>query len=539
MIIAVLSNYMQRVPSPRRAHAARKNYLRMKKYFIVLFASLNLLSCNKFLDELPRTKTDVNTFFSSQADFELAINGAYAALRNVYGSKSAWIMGEMRSDNTHYDYKASDQAIVVVDRYNVANFTDDQYNSQTAAKWNTAYNAISAANNILDHINDISFNSKDYVEGQARFIRALCYFELVRYYGGVPLYTSQARSREDTYLGRSTVEEVYALIEADLTDAGLKLPLPTFPQNAKATKGAAFTLLADVYITQKKFAAAEPLLKQVTEMNYSLWSNYSDVFELANKNGKESIFEIQYDANLATPQASNFIYNFIPRMTSSAVITGPSQNTITDLGGFNTPTSDLINTYEGGDKRLDASIAIAEGTFDNNDTFTATALNSIVNYTAPPGKIGRPFIKKYLHPHTIANQTNDNWPVYRYAETLLLLAESLNEQGKSNEALAYLNQVRTRAGLASLTVSDVEALREAIRRERRVELAFENKRWLDLVRAGKAISVMSVYGTLQKQQYSYLTPETYNVTENRLLFPVPYAEMQLNMKLSGQQNPGY
>lgn len=511
----------------------------MKKYFIILFASLNLLSCNKFLDELPRTKTDVNTFFSSQADFELAINGAYAALRSVYGSKSAWVMGEMRSDNTHYDYKASDQAIVVVDRYNVANFTDDQYNSQTATKWNTAYTAISASNNILDHINDISFDNKDYIEGQARFIRALCYFELVRYYGGVPLYTSQARKREDTYLGRSTVEEVYTLIEADLTEAGSKLPLPTFPQNAKATKGAVFTLLADVFITQKKFAAAEPLLKQVIQMNYSLWDNYADAFELANKNGRESIFEIQYNADLATPQASNFIYNFIPRMTSSAVITGPGQNTITDLGGFNTPTNDLINAYEDGDRRLDASIAVAEGTFDNNDTFTATAIQSVVNYTVPANKIGRPFIKKYLHPHTIANQTNDNWPVYRYAEALLLLAESLNEQGKTNEALTHLNQVRTRAGLLPLAVSDQETLRLSILKERRVEFAFENKRWLDLVRSGKAISVMTEFGVLQKQQYTYLTPETYNVTENRLLFPIPYAEMQLNMTLSGYQNPGY
>jgi hypothetical protein len=271
-------------------------------------------------------------------------------------------------------------------------------------------------------------------------------------------------------------------------------------------------------------------------MGYTLLANYADVYAIANKNSKESIFEIQYTSSI-TGQNSSFIYNFIPRMANSTVVTGTNQNTITDLGGFNTPTQDLISTYETGDKRLDASIAVAEGTYSSSDDFTATAVKSIVGYTPPAGKTGRPFTKKYLHAHALAGQTDDDWPVYRYAEALLLLAESLNEQGKSGEALPYLNQVRTRAGLVASTETNQAALRAVILHERRVELAFENKRWLDLVRTGNAIPVMTAFGVKQKQLYSYLLPDSYNITQDRLLFPVPYSEMQLNTKLV--QNHGY
>ena len=136
--------------------------------------------------------------------------------------------------------------------------------------------------------------------------------------------------------------------------------------------------------------------------------------------------------------------------------------------GFNIPTPDLIADYETGDERLAASIG-----------------------TATTGGVDYPFILKYLHPHTTANFTDDNWPIYRYAEVLLLLAESLDEQGKSAEALPYLNLVRERAGLADVGTTN---LRDVIFHERRVELAFENKRWLDLVRTGRAVDVISAYG---------------------------------------------
>lgn len=510
-----------------------------KTIFYISILLVSLSSCKKFLVESPRTAQNSIDFFKNENDFNLAVNGAYAALRDIYGSKSAWVMGEMRSDNTHYDYKPSDAALAVVQRNDVANFLNDRFNAQTSDKWVRAYVVISRANAILDQIDGASFSadSKRKITGQARFLRALAYFELVRYYGEVPVYIHLIKNTEDIYVRKSTVQQVYDLIIADTKEAIEKLDAPAFPQTGVATKGAALTLLADAYMTQKRFSEAEPLLKQVTQLGYELMPDYADVFSPSFKNNKESVFEIQYNAALATPQASNFIYNFIPRMSNSTGITGLNQNTITDLGGFNTPTQDLINSFETDDKRLPASIAIAEGSWNSSNDFVPSsntagaAVKNIVGYTPPAGKIGRPFSKKFLYPHTLPNQTNNNWPVYRYAEVLLLLAEALNEQNKGGEALPYLNAVRDRAfgaGVSPVTSVDQEELRTIILHERRVELAFENKRWIDLVRTGNTITVMTQYGNAMKAAFSYLPPNSYIVTDKSLLFPIPYTEIELN-----------
>lgn len=518
----------------------------MKKIVAIILVvfSLAQTSCEKFLDETNPNNINLNNYFKTLNDYELAVNGAYAQLRGLYNNKSAWAMGEMRSDNAHYDYKSSDRAVATTNRNAIADFLDDKYNNQTPPKWNAAFNTISAANVIIDHIDDIKLDesNRNAFLGQAKFIRALAYFDLVRFYGGIPIYQRAPLTRDETYIPRASTQEVYDLIIADATDAAAKLAAPTFPQTGRVTKGAALTLLGDVYVTLKKYDLAEGVLKQVTAMGYSLFPKYSDAFELVNKNGRESVFEIQFNTALAVPQANTAasIYNFIPRMANTTVVTGINFNNVTNDGGYNTPTQDLIDAYESGDLRLNASIAIAEGTFNASDDFTATAVKPALNYTPPAGKVGRPFPKKFLHAHTIGGQTNDNWPVYRYAEVLLLLAESLNEQGKSAEALPYLNAVRERAfGEAAHNIANTDktVLQTAILHERRVELAFENKRWLDLVRSGKAITVMTAFGVKQKAKHSYLESGSYNVTQDRLLFPVPNAEILLNDKLT--QNPGY
>jgi hypothetical protein len=198
----------------------------------------------------------------------------------------------------------------------------------------------------------------------------------------------------------------------------------------------------------------------------------------------------------------------------------------------------LIDSYEAGDKRLDASVAVAEGNYDASGAFVASSVQSIIGYTTPPGKVSKLFIKKYLHPpYATPGQTGDNWPVYRYSEALLSLAECLNEAGKSAEALSYLNQVRVRAGLAPSIEENQNTLRDIIFQERRIELAFENKRWLDLVRTGKAISVMTAFGNKVKSQDSRIPASAYNVTNDRLLFPFPLTEVQVNPQII--QNPGY
>ena len=140
-------------------------------------------------------------------------------------------------------------------------------------------------------------------------------------------------------------------------------------------------------------------------------------------------------------------------------------------------------------------------------------------------------------PHVAVNNSNDNWPIYRYSDALLLLADVQNESGKSSAALTSLNLVRVRAGLAASTETNQALLRDIIAHERRIELAFENHRWHDLVRTGKAITVMNAYGIGLKQLYSYLTPDSYIVTSDKLLFPIPQSERELNPVLT--QNTGY
>lgn len=512
----------------------------MKKLiYIVSLTTFFLTSCSDdFLDRVPESSVTSGNFYKTEAQFEQALVGAYASIRAAKGSIASWTMGEMRSDNTHLEFNNTNRGGQYIEREDADFFIDRNISSLVADKYNACYVGIARTNNILDFVTAarLSQQSADSFTGQAKFIRALLYFDLVRYFGGVPLYLKAVQGATDAYVPRSSVEEVYAVILNDLKDAISKLPAPAFPQTGRATQGAAKMLLADVYLTQKNFAAAETELKSVVQMGYSLLPDYAAVFSTANKNSSESIFEIQYQQG-NQGQQSDFLYPFLPLSSDVKIITGiASQNR--QGGGWNVPTFEMIDTYEKGDKRLEASIAIAEGTGVVGD-MVIEAIKSPVGYKVPAGKRAYPYIKKYLHPHALEQNTDDNFPVYRYSDALLSLSEALNEQNKSTEALTYLNPVRTRAGLAAITATNQAALRDIILHERRVEFAFENKRWLDLVRTGKAIEVMTANGEYIKKAHvgeSYIPATSYNVTPDRLLFPIPNREILIG---NLEQNPGY
>jgi hypothetical protein len=226
----------------------------------------------------------------------------------------------------------------------------------------------------------------------------------------------------------------------------------------------------------------------------------------------------------------------MPNTLDAAPITGVKEINNRE-GGYNVPTPEMISTYEPGDKRLDASIAVAEGVGPVG-AFIVESVKSVVGYAPAADKTGKPFIKKYWNKSGgLTGNTGDNWPYYRYADVLLMLAEALNEQGKGSEALPYLNMVRQRAALAAVAETGQGALREIILHERRVELAFENKRWLDLVRTGKAVEVMSAHGQFIKANYPNVPANAYNLTAGRLVFPIPDREVKINDLLI--QNDGY
>lgn len=507
--------------------------------YILTISILLLTACSEdFLGLVPESSITSGNFYKTEAQFDQALVGAYAAIREAKGSSASWTMGEMRSDNTHLEFNITNRGGQYVEREYTDFFLDNNSSNLVAHKYNSCYIGIGRVNEILGYVSNagLSEQAVDNFTGQAKFLRALFYFDLVRYFGGVPLYLKAVKGVDDAYIARSSVDDVYQAIEEDVLEAIQKLPATSFPQDGRATEGAARMLLADVYLTRKNYAMAEAQLKTITGIGYSLLPDYASVFSLPNKNSVESIFEIQYQQGNQSQQ-SDFVYPFLPLAADVSLLTGiSSQNH--QGGGWNMPTWEMVNSYEPDDERLEASIGVAEGTGNIGNMFIE-AVKSPVGYTVPAGKRAYAYIKKYLHQHSLQQNTDDNFPIYRYSDALLSLAEVLNEQGKSDEALTYLNPVRVRAGLLGSSENNQALLRDIIAHERRVEFAFENKRWLDLVRTDKAIEVMTENGEYLKVFFagaSYLPDISYNVTPERLLFPIPIREVLIS---NLQQNPGY
>jgi starch-binding outer membrane protein, SusD/RagB family len=484
---------------------------------------LALGGCSDFLNIPPESAVTPDNFFQTESDFRQAVDGVYAPLQTLYNSQASWAMGEMRSDNTHYFYNVDYREPFPEE---IADFVNGSENTVSATRYYTDYDIIARANQVLALIDAAAIDpaKKNNFKGQALFLRALAYFDLVRFYGGVPLPLTPATDLQSAALPRSPAPAVYDQVIADATLAAELLPDKASQEAGRATAGAAWTLLGDVYLTQQEWRRAEEALNKVS--GYALLDDYASVFHPNNKNNQESVFEVQFLQGTALGLASYFPYFFIPLTNNHADLTmGPKGSQSAPLSGWNIPAQDLLAAYEDRDKdeRFQASIAF----------FTGPSLISDTSY------VNLPYIKKYQHPHSIFGQTNQNFPVYRYAEVLLMRAEALNEQGKVSEAQQYLNQVRSRAGLDPYTAGGQADLREAILQERRIELAFENKRWLDLVRTGKAIGVMNAFGAKLKADpaYYFLSAATYNVDQNDLLFPIPFLEIQVNPDLV--QNPGY
>lgn len=496
------------------------------KHITTCLLALSLTGCEKgFLTVVPETALSSATFFIKEADFQQAVNGAYVPLRPIHNSW-AWILGEMHSDNTYY---ARNVLFGAVDNtQNMADFAVPSAGGVTAnnpvlQQFRLDYQIIARTNEILSRIDKVAFSSPDLknnLKGQALFLRAFAYFELVRYFGKVPIHLTPVTGREDAASPLATVDEVYALIVKDVSEAIPLLPNKALQQAGRVTSDAARTLLANLYIHQKKWAEAEPLLRAVVTGNlYRLLPDYNDAFSFttANKNNAESVFEVQY---LEGPAGlnGNQIYLFVPTPITAAEL-GPITGTVNPqpLSGENNniPTPDMIAAYEPGDKRQDISIGYVT---------LSQSLRDNKRY---------PYIKKYARPHAQHQNTGQNWPVYRYAEVLLFLAESLTEQGKAGEAVPFLNQVRARAGLPAITSTSQAALRTAIYQERRVELAFENKRWFDLVRTGRVNEVITAYGARVKanpQAYYFpagAVPPPNAFTNLDIYYPLPAVESAL------------
>ena len=485
----------------------------------LLGMSITVTSCKKdFLKQEPESNLLGANFWKTESDLKQGVVGAYASLRDM-GNFSYWLLGEMRSDNTSFQYNAPQRG--QENREFVDQFMLTPDNTLLRDFWQASYIGIARCNDVLDNVGRIAMSdqAKAQATGEVKLLRGFHYFNLVRQYGGVPLRLAVTKSpAEANSKGRASVDEVYNQIITDLNDAATKLPAAgdyAATDKGRVTKGTANALLGEVYLTQKKYGEALTALRKVT--GYSLLPVYADIYKPANKNNPESIFEIQYLGSVSG-LSSNFMYQFAPFNSGTAVTLDPGTN-LSFTSGWNTPTKDMIDAYEAGDVRK--GVSLSEG-FNNGAVF-----------------VNAPYVKKYNQGFIQPGQTDVNFPVIRYADVLLMIAECLNEQGfaANGEAFNLLNQVRTRAQLPaktsgnatpSLNVTTQQGFRDAVFQERKVELAFENHRWYDLVRSGTAVAVMNAHGQREKVLNPNNPAASYAVTTNNLLLPIPQREVTLD-----------
>lgn len=498
----------------------------MKKYIIAIAAaSILMTGCEDFLTVVPETELTSATFFKTQTDFEQAVNAAYAPLRAITNNRT-WLLSEMHSDNTYYgrnpNFGAVDPQEDLAD-FSVLVSNGTNPNGHLLDQWRQDYLIIARTNQILALIDGVEFDAaaKANVRGQALFLRAYAYFELARYWGSVPLHLTPVGSREEAALPLSTEDEVYAQIVKDLVEAVPLLPKRSAQQLGRATEGAARTLLANVYINRKQWSDAEQILAPVISSGeYSLMGSYEMAFSdnASNKNNAESVFEVQFLEGAAGFNG-NFIYQMMPRPLLAAElkpIMGTGNTQSLDGEGNNIPTPDIIAAYEPGDTRKDVSIG---------SVFLSSSARIDKNY---------PYILKFAKHHSQHNNTGTNFHIFRYAEVLLFMAEVLNEQGKTGEAIGYLNQIRARAGLAATTAAGQADVREAIFKERRVELAFENKRWFDIQRTDRIQEIIVPLGqriVANPADYYYppgAVPRPNVFSNLNKFYPYPAAESDLS-----------
>jgi hypothetical protein len=491
----------------------------MKKYSIkicsgiLLFTAL-LVSCtDSFVDRDPVYSIDSENYFNSEEDYNKALIAAYDMLQSTYVNV---LLGEIASDNT---LSGGESANDVIGFQQVDEMTHTAVNSNLRDLWNWMFAGVNRANYILEFKDKTNFNGKEQIIAEARFLRAYYHFELVKWFGAIPL-KGDARFKlgDEKNIPRSPVSEVYASIEDDLEYAIANLSVVA-PQTGRATKGAAQALLGKAYLYQDKFDEAADVLEDlIIDDNYSLVTNYNTIFENSGENGTESVFEVQYSdaegAGFGCLQCSEG--NVAVGFNGIRNYSGP----LFDSGySFNVPTQDVFDAFEVGDNRRDASIL---------DIVTFAAANSATYGTGY--KHTGFFNRKYLPRQGDANigdqnLTNpNNYRAIRYSDVLLMAAEAYNRGGIDDaKARTYLNLVRRRAfGNTSHDVSaSGSALTDLILAERRLELVGEGHRFFDLVRTNRAAAAITGF-----------TP---NKNE---IFPIPIEEIQFSNG-NWQQNPNY
>ena len=513
---------------------------------LIGLALLTFGACNdnKFLTEQPFDFVGPSNFYKTSGDALAAVNGAYAALENTSGTNyygGLFVMLVEFPTEMQTPYLSAGN-----ERSQVDNYTFTPSHNYIYQAWGNAYVAINRSNGVIARVPGVPMDTvlRNRIVGEAKFLRALNYFNLVRLFGGVPIETIETTSLDSLAKPRASATDVYALIIQDLQDAIKVLPLASSygaSDAGRASRGAAKSLLAKVYIqragtgvgTSQDYQSALTLLQNVDQTEgYSLVANYSDLFDMKHKSNSEVIFDIQcinapglgcHLSNQDAPRNSNY---------------GSSQN-----GSF-TAELPFFNEYKATDKRRAVTWQLS---FVNKS-------NQVITWDATqtakkPYGADAPYMRKFLDSLSTGNDAA-NYIIQRYADNLLLEAEAINQLlGPTTAAYAPINAVRQRAGIGNLTPGlSQAAFNDSVFHERRLELTMEGPNgYFDTQRdwgylTGRILADMQAgqAAGFKTNQVPKANPfGSGPIPDNFRLMPIPQRAIDLNPMLAGHQNPGW
>lgn len=515
-----------------------------------LLLVISTAACNKIIDIDPISNIGVDAFYRNYEETRAALTGSYNGLQKPL--EYEWMLTDLRTDNSKQGVANSSAAINFefneLDMYTLNSAHDKVYQY-----WLVTYKNIRSINYVLKSLGvtyasgqttvgegtaKMSQQQKNQLAGEALFLRAYHYFNLVRLYGDVFLITEPVDPEQSKKITRTPLADCYQFIAADLMAAkDLLSQMPyaasTNSEAGRATSWAAKALLAKVYLTTNRASSALPLLDDViSNSGHGLLPSFSDVFSINNEMNKEILFAVRFKAGgfgLGNLMANSFA----PTSSGSAIVNG-------DGSGYNFPTNDLDVTYK----------TPATGSADARKAVTMAKYSSKL------------YVKKFISPVLVKFDAENDFPVLRFSDVLLMKAEAL---GFGTIGVDLINEVRTRAGATDYVSGDFNTgfykyptdgsanaittqaqFLTALLNERRLEFAFENQRFFDLVRTGQAITVIKNHYALEfDSHYKAYRPAITlaelqsNLTAEKLLLPIPQRELDANDQIKIVQNPGY